>query len=171
MFKAEQSTRNEANALVLLGYFPWYVCVSSVTLKQSRYFYETSYRCQSTLDDMQSARTITLSFILYKIYPFVHYKIMSTMYDTKKSTMYDTKKWRDTETQILAFSTQLSTKFQLLIKTRMRKNKDISCIRAFRCCIYPANKCWNANHCWHFNIYEQDKFHSKSSGLNVLFRI
>ena len=23
--------------------------------------------------------------------------------------------------------------------------------------IYPAHKCKNANNCWHFNIYEQDK--------------
>ena len=23
--------------------------------------------------------------------------------------------------------------------------------------IYPAHKCYNANNCWHFNIYELDK--------------
>ena len=23
--------------------------------------------------------------------------------------------------------------------------------------IYPAHKCENANNCWHFHIYEQDK--------------
>ena len=27
-------------------------------------------------------------------------------------------------------------------------------------CIYPANKCKNANNCWHFNIYEQYKVHA-----------
>ena len=24
---------------------------------------------------------------------------------------------------------------------------------------FPAHKCKNANNCWHFNIYEQEKFH------------
>ena len=24
--------------------------------------------------------------------------------------------------------------------------------------IYPAHKCLNANNCWHFNIYEHDKY-------------
>ena len=32
-----------------------------------------------------------------------------------------------------------------------------------RCCKYPANKCENANNCWHFNIYEQDKCHAQLS--------
>ena len=59
-------------------------------------------------------------------------------------------------------STQLSTsmKFQFLMKTKMLKNKDLSCVKTLRCCIYPAHKCLNANNCWHFNIYEQDKFHA-----------
>ena len=29
--------------------------------------------------------------------------------------------------------------------------------------IYPANKCYNANNCWHSNIYEQNKFHAQLS--------
>ena len=34
-------------------------------------------------------------------------------------------------------------------------------LKAFiHCSIYPANKCLNANNCWHFNIYEQNKFHT-----------
>ena len=33
-----------------------------------------------------------------------------------------------------------------------------NCFKSLRCCIYHANKCLNANNCWHFNIYEQDKF-------------
>ena len=51
-------------------------------------------------------------------------------------------------------STQLSTKFQLLIKTKI----DVSCFKSLRCCNYHANKC-----CWHFNIYEQDKFRAQLS--------
>ena len=39
--------------------------------------------------------------------------------------------------KLFSCSTQLSTKFQLLIKTKILKN-EVSC--------------------WHFNIYEQDKF-------------
>ena len=35
------------------------------------------------------------------------------------------------------------------------KNKYISCFKTLRCCIHPAYNCW------HFNIYEQDKFHAQ----------
>ena len=38
-------------------------------------------------------------------------------------------------------SSQLSTKFQLLIKTRIPTNKEISCFKSLRCCIYHADKC------------------------------
>ena len=37
-------------------------------------------------------------------------------------------------------STELSMKFQLLIKGKMVKNKDFSCFKTPICCIYPANK-------------------------------
>ena len=30
---------------------------------------------------------------------------------------------------------------QMLIKTKMLKNKDFSCFPTLRCCIYHANKC------------------------------
>ena len=39
----------------------------------------------------------------------------------------------------------MSMKFQLLMKFKMLKNKDITSFLTFRCCIYHANK-------WHFNI-------------------
>ena len=38
-------------------------------------------------------------------------------------------------------STQLSTKFQLLIKTKITANKEVYCFKSLRCCIYHANKC------------------------------
>ena len=60
-------------------------------------------------------------------------------------------------------STQLSMKFQLGIKSKITTNKEVSCFKSLRCCIYHANKCLNANNCWHFNIYEQDKFHAQLS--------
>ena len=44
-------------------------------------------------------------------------------------------------------STQLSMKFQLLIKIEIPKNEDFSLLNALRWCIYPAD-----------NIYEQDEF-------------
>ena len=28
---------------------------------------------------------------------------------------------------------------------------------------FPAHNCQNANNCWHFNIYELDKFHAQLS--------
>ena len=27
--------------------------------------------------------------------------------------------------------------------------------------VYHANKCKNANNCWHFNIYKHDKLHTQ----------
>ena len=60
-------------------------------------------------------------------------------------------------------STQLSTKFQLLIKTKISTNKEVSCFKSLRCCIYHPNKGLNANICWHFNIFEQDKFRAQLS--------
>ena len=48
-------------------------------------------------------------------------------------------------------STQLSMKFQLLIKTKTLTNKEVSCFKSLRCIYHAYN-------CWHFNIYEQDKF-------------
>ena len=43
--------------------------------------------------------------------------------------------------KLFSSSTQLNTKLQLLIETKMLKNKDFSCFQTFRCCIYRANKC------------------------------
>ena len=52
-------------------------------------------------------------------------------------------------------------KFQLLIKTKIPTNKEDSCFKSLRCCIYHDNKCENANNCWQFNIYEHDKFRAQ----------
>ena len=60
--------------------------------------------------------------------------------------------------KLFSCSTQLSTEFQLLIKTKIPTNKEVVCFKSLKCCIYLADKCLNANNCWHFNIYEQDKF-------------
>ena len=38
-------------------------------------------------------------------------------------------------------STQLSTKFQLLINSKIPTNKEVCCFKSLRCCIYHANKC------------------------------
>ena len=43
--------------------------------------------------------------------------------------------------KLFSFSTELSTKFQLLIKTKILTNKEASCFKSLRCCIYHANKC------------------------------
>ena len=41
-------------------------------------------------------------------------------------------------------------------KTKIPTNKEVSYFKSLRCCIYHANKCSNANNCWHFNSYEQE---------------
>ena len=55
------------------------------------------------------------------------------------------------------------SKFQLLIKTIIPANEEVSFFKSLRCCIYHANKCLNANNCWHFDIYEQDKIRAQLS--------
>ena len=43
--------------------------------------------------------------------------------------------------KLLLCSTQLSKKFQLLLKTRIWTNKEVSCFKSLRWCIYHAIKC------------------------------
>ena len=43
--------------------------------------------------------------------------------------------------KLVSCSTQLSTKFQLLIKIKIPTNKEISCLKSLRRCIYHADKC------------------------------
>ena len=43
--------------------------------------------------------------------------------------------------KLFSFSTQLSTKFQLLIKAKIPTNEDVYCFKSLICCIYHANKC------------------------------
>ena len=40
--------------------------------------------------------------------------------------------------KLFSCSTQLSTKFQLLIKTKILTNTEVSCFKTLRCCIYLA---------------------------------
>ena len=46
----------------------------------------------------------------------------------------------DPETIFFSCSTQLSMKFQMLIKGEIMKNNDISSFKTLRYCIYHANK-------------------------------
>ena len=45
------------------------------------------------------------------------------------------------KTSFMLILTQLSTKFQLLIKTKIPTNEEVSCFKSLRCCTYHANKC------------------------------
>ena len=42
--------------------------------------------------------------------------------------------------KLFSFSTQMSTKFQLLIKIKILTNEEVSCFKSLRC-IYHANEC------------------------------
>ena len=56
--------------------------------------------------------------------------------------------------KLFSCSTQRSTNFQLLIKTKIPTNKEKFCLSdvVFIMLITLIN----ANNCWYFNIYEQD---------------
>ena len=41
----------------------------------------------------------------------------------------------------ISCSTQLSTKLQLLIKTKLSTNEEVYEFKSLKCCIYHANKC------------------------------
>ena len=41
--------------------------------------------------------------------------------------------------KLFTCSTQLSTKFQVLIKTKIPTNEEVSCFKSLRCCIYHVN--------------------------------
>ena len=43
--------------------------------------------------------------------------------------------------QLDSCSFQLNMKFQLFIKTKIPTNKEVSCCKSLRCCIYHANEC------------------------------
>ena len=43
--------------------------------------------------------------------------------------------------KLFSCSTQPSTKFQMLIKTKILTNEEVSHFKSLRHCIYPANKC------------------------------
>ena len=49
--------------------------------------------------------------------------------------------WKRELVKLFSCSTQLSTKFQLLLKTRIPTNEDVFCFKSLRGCINHANKC------------------------------
>ena len=68
--------------------------------------------------------------------------------------------------KLFSCSTQLSTKFQLLLKLKYQQIKkllDLSLSDVEFIILINVNKYKNANNCWHFNIYEQDKFRAHLS--------
>ena len=69
--------------------------------------------------------------------------------------------------KLFSCSTQLSTKFQLLIKAKLSSTEEVPCSKSLRCCIYSANNCKNANNCWHFNINEHDGKSYITSGCAI----
>ena len=65
--------------------------------------------------------------------------------------------------KLFSGSTKLSTNFQLHIQTKMLKGKEFSKFQTLKRFTYHADKCQNANNCWHFNIYEYDQFYDQLS--------
>ena len=48
----------------------------------------------------------------------------------------------------------------MLSHTAKKRLKDMIVLNIQHICnICPAYKCENANNCWHFSIYEHNKFH------------
>ena len=77
--------------------------------------------------------TFILNFLLAFPFPFCHLLIIIANNLGPKSGSEVIK--------LYSCSTQLSSKFQLLINTKILTNKEVSCFKSLRCCIYHANKC------------------------------
>ena len=78
----------------------------------SSYLHETSYKYQSTLDDMQSARTITLAFILFELFalgsvtkscPLYNLKTVQAIFKKLHINIRTLEDVQSTKTIILAF--------------------------------------------------------------------
>ena len=67
--------------------------------------------------------------------------------------MYTCTVWPDTGPEVIK-RCQLSKKFQLLVKTKMLKNKDLSRFQPPRCCQQKLLD---------YNIYEHEKIHAQLS--------
>ena len=52
---------------------------------------------------------------------------------------------------------KVHTEHEISTADKILTNEEVSCFKSLRCSIYHANKCSNANNCWHFNIYKQVK--------------
>ena len=76
--------------------------------------------------------------------------------------------------KLFSCSTQLSTKFQLLIETRKPSNKEVSSCMSLRylfimlinvkmSTVVGILTFMSRINCWHFNIYEQDTFRAQLS--------
>ena len=82
--------------------------------------------------------------------------------------------------KLFSCSTQLSTIFQMLIKTKIPTNNEVSFFKSLRCLFIMLINVKmptivviltfmsrimliNVNNCWHFNICEQDKFRAQLS--------
>ena len=62
----------------------------------------------------------------------------------KKMVNYGQKQFNCSGPEVMntfSWSTQLSMKIQLLIKTKIPTNEEAFCFKSLRCCIYHANKC------------------------------
>ena len=60
------------------------------------------------------------------------------------------------------FFTLISAEHEIFTAHKYENIKNFSIFQA-QISRFPAHKCLNANNCWHFKIYEQEKFHAQLS--------
>ena len=101
--------------------------------------------------------------ILESFYSFLDWEVANNRPQFRPRKILYEQIWPQGYKLFLTCSTQLSTKFQLLITTKIPTNKEVYCFKSLICCSYLANKCSNANNCWHFNICEPDKIPTQLS--------
>ena len=68
------------------------------------------------------------------------------MFKLKKDFCHSCFK-QESRPQGYAQLTQLSKKFQLIIKTKIQTNKEVSCLNLLKWCIYHVDKSWSKLKC------------------------
>ena len=80
--------------------------------------------------------------------------IIALYFESENELKFYNRDARPRGYQTFSYSTQLSMKFillinvKILIKCMLMKNKYYCCFKTFRCCIFLASKCKNANNCF-----------------------
>ena len=99
--------------------------------------------CVSNSGEPDQTPHFVVSDLVLHYLPLSHKKDSRLLYGLSNPTIHTANNkgavWPEV-IKLFSCSTQMSTEFQLLIKTKILTNEEVSCFKSFRC-IYHADKC------------------------------